>query len=217
VSAPDPAAETTLALAHALRTPLTSLALGLGLLDDGALGPLNDPQREVVRALVVDVARLSRLVGDELRTEHLGAYAGPVDRARVDLGALVERSVDPIRPQAAERAVSLELDLAAGIGALCDPVKMGWVVASLLGNALRYSPRESTIFVRLARADAGARLQVVDQGPGMTGEVAGRLFERGGGLGLFLVREIVEAHGGSIAVASAAGSGATFTIELPAS
>ncbi len=216
MSPPDLAAETTLALAHALRTPLTSLALGLGLLDDGALGPLTEPQREVVRTLVADVARLSRLVEDELRTEHLGAYAGPVDLARVDLGALVARSVGPLRDQAHERAVALFLDLPAGIAAQVDPVKMGWVVASLLGNALRYSPRESTIFVRLSRAGGRAALQVEDQGPGMTGEVAGRIFERGGGLGLFLVREIVEAHGGTIVVASEVGMGASFTIELPA-
>lgn len=76
---PRPDAEAMLALAHALRTPLTSLALGLGLLEAGAFGPLSEAQREVVRDLVAEVARLSRIVDEEFPLEHLGAYAGPID------------------------------------------------------------------------------------------------------------------------------------------
>lgn len=208
--------ETTLALAHALRTPLTSLALGLGLLDDGALGPLNDAQRDVVKSLVADVARLSLLVARELRIEHLGAHAGPLERARTDLAGLVERVSVPLGEQARERGIDLERAIEPGAAAVVDPLKMSWVVASLIGNAIRYSPRGSAVRVRLTTRASEIELAIADEGPGMTPEVASRIFERGGGIGLFLVREIIEAHGGEIAVQSEPARGSTFVIRLPA-
>lgn len=208
--------DTILALAHALRTPLTSLALGLGLLDEGMLGPLNHAQREVVTSLVADVARLSLLVARELRIEHLGAHAGPVELVRTDLAALVERASAPLREQAPEREIELTCDIEPGVAAVVDPVKMGWVVASLLGNAIRYAPRGSLVRVRLEQRSEEIELAIADEGPGMTPEIVARLFERGGGLGLFLVREIIEAHGGSISVQSEPARGSTFVIRLPA-
>lgn len=211
-----PDSDTTLALAHALRTPLTSLALGLGLLDEGVLGPLNQAQREVVKSLVADVARLSVLVARELRIEHLGAHAGPVERVCTDLAALVEHASAPLREQALDRGIELTREVAPGVAVVVDPVKMGWVVASLLGNAIRYSPRGSFVRVRAVVESAEVELAIADEGPGMTPEIAARLFERGGGLGLFLVREIIEAHGGRISVQSEPARGSTFVIRLPA-
>jgi signal transduction histidine kinase len=207
--------DTTLALAHALRTPLTSLALGLGLLDDGVLGPLSDAQREVVKSLVADVARLSLLVARELRIEQLGAHAGPIDLVRTNLAALIERASAPLREQALEREIDLDCDLEPAL-AVVDPVKIGWVVANLLGNAIRYAPRGSLVRVRLDQRSEEIELAIADEGPGMAPEIAARLFERGGGLGLFLVREIIEAHGGRISVRSEPARGSTFFIWLPA-
>lgn len=209
-------AEETLALAHALRTPLTSLNLGLGLLHEGALGPLTEAQRDVVETLVVEAARLALLVDRELPLDRLGAHAGPVDRVGTDLAALVDRARRPLEAQAEERAVTIACALEEGVIAVVDPVKMGWVVASLIGNALRYSPRGATVRVRLARTAEGALLEVADEGPGLDPAVAAGLFERGGGLGLFLVREIVDAHGGAVEVSSEPGRGARFVVKLTA-
>jgi signal transduction histidine kinase len=209
--------EATLALAHALRTPLTSLALGLGLLDDGALGALSDPQRDVVHALVGEVARLSLLVDRALSTDRLGAYAGPVDRRPVDLAELVRAASAPLEPQARDKGVSLKLALAARVEGVADPVKLGWVAASLVGNALRYSPRGAAIDVELSARGQRAVLSVRDRGPGLSAEDAARIFDRERGRGLFLAREIVEAHGGRIAVRSAPGKGCTFRVTLPRS
>lgn len=209
-----PGAESTLALAHALRTPLTSLALGLGLLDEGALGALNESQRDVVRALVGDVARLSILVDRALQTDRLGAYAGPIERAPVDLGNLVRIAGEPIADQAREKGVDIHLDLPTGVTVVADPVKLGWVTASLMGNALRYSPAGSTISVHLD-ATGEAEIRIGDQGPGVAKEVQGRIFDREGGRGLFLAREIIEAHGGRIEIRSEVGEGCVFIVTLP--
>lgn len=204
-----------LELAHALRTPLTSLALGLDLLEQGALGPLSDSQREVLRTLVADVGRLSLLVDRKLQTDHLGAHTGPVDRVPTPLHELVEHATAPLLPQAEARSVLVVRSLPPGIIAVVDPVKVSWVVASVLGNALRYSPQGGEVQVQLAAAGGQATIRVSDRGPGVPADVQDRLFKRTGGPGLFLAREIVEAHGGGIRVTSDPGSGSIFTITLP--
>src|ERR1700744_1661862 len=151
---PDPAptapdAEAMLALAHGLRTPLTALALGMGILDDGVLGALNEGQREIVHTLVGEIARLTVLVERHLDTGRLGAYTGPVERVPVDLAELVRRAAAPIERQARDRGVRMVF---AGrkLFVVADPVKLGWVAVSLMGNALRYSPPGAVIEVSLA-------------------------------------------------------------------
>src|SRR5262249_26835564 len=95
------------------------------------------------------------------------------------------------------------------------PVKLVWVAVSLMGNALRYSPPGAAIDVDLAPVMGEAALAIRDRGPGLEPEVVARIFDRDGGTGLLLAREIVEAHGGRVAVVSAPGRGSTFTIALP--
>jgi signal transduction histidine kinase len=209
------AAALKLDLAHALRTPLTSLSLGLGLLDEGALGPLTAAQRDVVRALVVDAARLAVLVDGELQTDRLGVYAGPIDRVAVDLGALLQAAALPITAQAEEKGVRLASTLCPDVNVVADPVKIGWVATSLLGSALRHSPAGATIEIHLAAEAGEARFAVRDHGPGLSAQAAARIFDRERGQGLFLAREIVEAHGGSITVRSTEGLGSSFEVRLP--
>jgi len=206
----------TLALAHEMRTPLTALALGLGLLEEGVLGPLPEGQREVVHTLVGEVARLTLLVQRYVDTGRLGTYAGPVERTRVDLGDLVRRAAAPIERQAQNHSVRLSLALPEGVAVVADPVKLSWVVVSLMGNALRYSPPGAEIEVGLALVGGEAELSVCDRGPGLHADVTARIFDRDGGPGLFLAREIVEAHGGRISVSSTPGTGSTFLVTLPA-
>lgn len=213
-----PPAAATLDLAHALRTPLTSLSLGLGLLDEGVLGPLTEAQRDVVRALVADAARLALLVEGALRIDRLGAYAGPVDRVSVDLGELLQAAALPIAAQAQEKGVRVVTALSPGVDVVADPVKLGWVATSLLGSALRHSPAGGAIELELELTTGGgeAIFAIRDRGPGLSAEAAARIFDRQGGRGLFLAREIVEAHGGTIAVRSTEGLGSSFEITLPA-
>ncbi len=210
-----PAAAATLDLAHALRTPLTSLSLGLGLLDEGALGPLTATQRDVVRALVADAARLAILVDGDLQTDRLGVYAGPIDRVPLDLAELLRAAALPIAAQAADKGVHLASTLAPSVDVVVDPVKLAWVATSLLGSALRHSPPGATIELELGFDDGEARFVVHDRGPGLSAEAAARIFDRAAGRGLFLAREIVEAHGGSIAVRSIEGQGSSFEVRLP--
>jgi signal transduction histidine kinase len=204
-------------LAHALRTPLTSIALGVGLLQEGTLGPLGERQRDVVRSLAAEVERLLLLVDNALHTEHLGAYAGPVERVPVDLGDLVRRASLPIAEQGRPRSIEVVSTLPPGVVVIGDPSKLAWVAASLMGNALRFSPASAAIEVTLTPGGDEAELAVRDHGPGIAPDLSARIFDREGGPGLTLslVREIVEAHGGRVGVSSEVGQGSVFRVVLP--
>jgi signal transduction histidine kinase len=122
----------------------------------------------------------------------------------------------------------IELSLADDeVPLVCDGLRIEQVTANLVSNALKYSPAEAPVRVSLRRADGEARLVVADHGLGIAEEDQGRLFEPfrrvglsaeaipGVGLGLFVVRQIVEAHGGRISLTSAPGRGSTFRVHLP--
>jgi signal transduction histidine kinase len=217
VSRPRADTAARLALAHALRTPVTSLALGVGLLREERVGPLTPAQRDVVRTLEDELARLQLLVDRALETDRLGSHAGPVERVPTELASLVRRALAPLGAQAREKGVRLCVAAAEDVWAVVDRVKLPWVLASLAGNALRYSPRGGAVEVVLAAAGEVAEVRVRDEGPGLPPEVSARLFDRDGGRGwtLFLVREIVEAHGGEIAVEAGPVRGSCFTLRLP--
>ncbi len=202
-----------LELAHALRTPLTSALLATGILEDEALGALNDAQREVVASIVADLERLSRLVDDGLKTAALGAYAGPLERRRVSLAALAAEAIEPLMRQSRARRVRIELAVEEA-AVLVDPIKVRWVIASLVGNALRFAQRR--VILALRNDGATATLTVNDDGPGIAPAVAARVFDREGpGPTLYLVREIVEAHGGRIALVEGEAGGTRFDVRLP--
>jgi signal transduction histidine kinase len=206
-----------LGLAHALRTPLTSMALGLGLLEDGTLGALAPAQAEIIGVLRAELARVEILVAHGLDTDRLGPHAGPIERVKLTLRSLVEKAAGPIAAQGAARGVRVDVEAVGPEQVVADPIKLTWVVASLLGNALRYSPDQSTIRVA-SRPEVGETLlEVADAGPGLAPEAKDALFDRehGPGLTLHLVREIVLAHGGTLELRSEHGRGTTFEIRLP--
>lgn len=200
-----------LALAHALRTPLTSALLSAGLLADG---PLSAAQQELVAALTEDLARLRILVEQGLDITRAGAHAGPMERAPVRLGELLARAVGALGAQAASRGVVVVARPGPDAVVVADPLKLGWAFTTVVANAIRFA--RSSVDLDARAFDTGVSVVVRDDGPGVAPAIAERLFERdGAGLGLFLVREIVAAHGGSIELASSSAAGSVFALHLP--
>jgi two-component system phosphate regulon sensor histidine kinase PhoR len=149
-----------------------------------------------------------------------------VGRGRVDLGALVERVQTLFAMQAGEKQVQITSELASNLVLEGDETKLTWALSNLVANALRYTPRGGRIHVTTSASGDMVHVSVHDTGPGIPLEQQERIFERftqlpgdsgAAGLGLAIVRDIVQAHGGRVHLESAPGAGTRFTLELPRS
>ncbi len=211
-------------VAHELRTPLTNLRCQIEAVEDGLLAP----SPEIIGSLREEVMLLSRLV-DDLQTLSV-AEAGKLalDRSPVALRDLVEGAIEGFRARVAERAVTLRSTVSDLPPVSADASRIGQVLRNLLANAATHTPEGGTIEVA-ARADRRyVTVSVTDTGPGIAPAHLPHVFERfyradpsraratgGAGLGLAIVKGIVEAHGGTVGVASDPGRGATFHFTLP--
>lgn len=210
-----------LSVSHELRTPLTAIRGYAEGLEDGTV----DPQ---TAASVVgrEADRLGRLVGDLLALVKLEQGVLDIRSEQVDLAEAAREAERRLRPQAKASEVTVTVQADGGaIGATADADRVVQVVSNLVENAIRVTPAGGSVTVGVA---PGA-ITVSDTGPGIPAEDLEHAFDRfhlrrrhgrgspdGAGLGLAIVRELTEAMGGSVAVESSSGAGATFTVRLPA-
>ena len=213
-------------VSHELKTPLAALREGVSLLQDGVTGEMTPGQREVVHILQVNTAALQGQIEALLRFNAAAFEARQLRRVRTDLLVLVEQQVDlqRLQWQAHNLRVRVEGD---PVEAMVDAEKIGTTIANLLSNAIRFSPEGGAIHLSLSNANGLARIDIVDQGPGVARTDRERIFEpfyrgerqpqdavRGTGIGLSIVQEYIAAHGGRIELVPAS-AGAHFRIELP--
>jgi signal transduction histidine kinase len=225
------AREDFLAIAsHELRTPVTALMLrAQGYARALARDPKLEPTREeVVRWLGSfnqQVARISRLIEEMLDVSRMTAGRLELLLEPLDLAQVAREAAANMEDDLRRKGCALTIDAEAGVTGLWDRTRMEQVVLNLLSNAMKYGEAKP-ISMRVRSAGEKAILEVRDQGIGIDAEHLTRIFERfermvssrnygGFGLGLWIVRQIVEASGGTIRVSSAPGDGATFIVELP--
>lgn len=226
-------------VAHEFRTPLTSLRMALHLCTEEVVGPLTPKQADLLFAAREDCERLQVIVDELLNLSRIESGSIDLHRRRADPDGLVEMAVEVHRAAAEQARVNLRTELPPGLPEVfVDPDRLQLVFSNLVTNAIRFAPKESEIVVRARpgaiRADVGAhrvaeathiRFEVVDQGPGIAAEHQAGLFEKffrvpgspagGSGLGLFIAKGVVQAHGGEIGVDSTPGHGATFWFTVP--
>jgi two-component system OmpR family sensor kinase len=207
---------------HELRTPLTAVG---GAADVILRGASADPERveRLARLVRAKADAMGRLVEDLTTLARLDA-GGDLRREPVDLGRLVREQAEELRLAAPGRRIAV--DAGDGVHALADAGRLRQVLANLTANALRHGGARATVTLAAQRDGSDAVLTVQDDGPGIVAADQARIFERfwrgegahgaeGTGLGLAIVEEIVAAHGGTVAVRSAPGEGATFEVRLP--
>jgi signal transduction histidine kinase len=213
---------------HELRTPLTSLVLNLTQLATASaqLDKSDDVGVRFTRALR-QADRLVRLIDQVLDVSRLGAGQLNLHREEVDLTELSWEVVDRLADEVARAGAAIEVRAVGPVTGMWDRSRLEQVLTNLLSNALKYGAGHP-IDVRLEQEAERVTVSVQDHGLGIAPEDQLQLFERfhrapsvrhkaGLGLGLYIARQIVEAHGGAIAVHSRVGSGSTFSVELPRS
>lgn len=210
-------------VAHDLRTPLTAIrAAATTLASEPSLA--NPVRAELVAVVDEESARLDRIIGLAVEMAQLDAHAIQLDLAPVEIGALLDLALDEMRPAMGKHPI--EVDVAAGLPAVhVDRALIARALRHLLENAAKYSPPGSPIEI-LARQDRWRiGISIKDHGPGIPETERHLIFDKfyrgaqqrgrtGSGMGLAIVKAILEIHGGSVDVSSAAGGGAEFTIWL---
>src|SRR5262245_1743050 len=216
-------------VSHELKTPLTALREGAELLHDQVAGPLAPPQRSVVAIMKDNSIKLQRLIEELLDYQRALHAAASLAVKTVSLENLVYEAARPHELAAQAKGLRLILD-AQPATVEADPEKLRSILDNLISNAVKFTPADGSISVR-ARAAAGeAIIEVVDSGPGVPAEERDSIFNlfvrgrtradagpsrvKGSGLGLAIARELVEAHGGHIAVVAGTGGG-HFRVTLP--
>ena len=217
-------------LSHELRTPLTAVIgwtqlLTSGQLDEAATARALQTIQRNARAqsqIIEDILDVSRIISGKLR----------LDPRPVEIVPVIEAAMDAVRPAASAKAIQLQPAFDPEVNLVpCDPHRMQQVVWNLLSNAVKFTPPGGRVSIQLGRAGANAQVRVSDTGPGISPEFLPYVFDRfrqadgsttrthgGLGLGLAIVRHLVELHGGTVqAESDGIGHGATFTVNLPLS
>jgi two-component system phosphate regulon sensor histidine kinase PhoR len=202
-----------------------------GYLDLLRNGKVNDPivQNEFLTRADKDVHRLMDMVNELLDVSRLESNRLVLNWEEVDLGIVILEVLQSFREQANGRQISLtSVPLEPSLIAEVDPSRMRRVLANLVDNAIKFSNVGGDILVSGESRNGSITIQVIDQGCGIPTEDCSRVFEKfyqvshtltknrfGTGLGLYISKQIIEAHGGSIGVESQVGHGSTFTITIP--
>jgi signal transduction histidine kinase len=211
-------------VAHDLRTPLTRLRAGA----ETALQQTGDPAatREALADCIEETDRIQRLLETLLDISAAENGVLKLEREKVEVSGLLQGVAELYALVAEEKAIALQVVPATGLNAWADPTRLRQVVANLVDNAVKYTPAGGSVWLGAESRGSHVAITVRDTGPGIPpGEqekIWQRLYrgdhsrsQRGLGLGLSVVKALVEAHGGTATVANHPAGGAVFTIELP--
>ena len=215
-------------MSHELKTPLANIREGTDLLLDGAVGPIDDNQREVTSILRENALRLQQLIENLLSYSAWKSRASSVELSSFRLSSLVGTVIDSQRLAMAARSITLDMHV-ADMNLVADRAKLKLVLENLLSNALKFTPRGGTIHLHAYPDGATTVIDCADTGPGIAADEREKVFDafysgnaphggplKGTGIGLSVVREFVEAHGGTVEIITGTYPGAHLRIRLPA-
>ena len=212
-------------VAHELRTPLSNVRGYLEAIQDGMV----QPTKEVIDSLHEEAMLLSRLVNDlqELALAEAGKLH--IEAQQLDVRQMVLRAAGLAQQPASQKKLKLRTEVPAALAPVfADPERLGQILHNLLDNAMQYTPEGGEIVITARRQEEFIEIQVQDTGSGISAEHLPYIFERfyradqsrsratgGAGLGLTIVKQLVEAQGGQISASSQAGQGTTISFSLP--
>ena len=217
-------------VSHELRTPLTSIIGFVSFILDGKAGAINDRQRNSLARVQRQSKRLAALINDLLDISRIESGRIQMDQAPVSLLEIVTQRIEEIRPQADEKSIRLVLTAPESVPeVLGDEARLGQVFTNLIGNAIKFTPDNGEVSVKVEADGNLLHVEVIDTGPGIPPEERQKIFDKfyqlsdistrqqgGSGLGLSISKSIVEAHGGKLWIDDGnQGKGSNFQFVLP--
>ncbi|RLB83216.1 MAG: hypothetical protein DRH17_03160 [Deltaproteobacteria bacterium] len=216
-------------VSHELKAPLSSLLMQVSVLHDGLAGELNPKQKELLGKAKEKTKGMITLVNDILDYRRIQDGKSVQKIESLNLAEILQRTVELMRLSAEEKEISMKCEIEEDLPSFSgDRGGMEAIFVNLISNAIKYTPKGGSVNVILYKAGKDIRFKVVDSGIGIPPEDIDRIFEKfyrikteqtqsiaGSGLGLSIVKGIVDAHRGSIHVESEAGKGTTFIVSLP--
>lgn len=222
-------------VSHELRTPLTSIIGFISLILDGKMGTVNEKQHESLSRAHRQSKRLAALINDLLDVSRIEAGRIEMKQERIHVAQIAKQRIEELRPQADEKAITLFLKVQRNLPLMTgDADRMGQVFINLIGNAIKFTPHQGRITIKISSTDATElpqrlHIEVIDSGPGIPAEERAKVFDKfhqlgnvqtrqqgSTGLGLGIAAAIVDAHGGKLWVdAGDNGQGSNFQFFIP--
>jgi signal transduction histidine kinase len=214
-------------IAHDLRSPLSTMTLRTALILQGKHGVLQDGLKQDLNKIDGNLKALVEMINDFLDLARLDSVRYELRSDEVDIGALVDECAENLRPQLDVHAISWQREIAESARVIGDARRLHQVLTNLLSNAIKFTANGGAITTRVTCSEREVEVSVIDTGRGIAAENLTNIFDRytragdvkddipGTGLGLMIVREIVQAHGGRAGVESTLGVGSRFWFRLP--
>ena len=212
-------------VSHEFKTPISSIQMGLQLLENNQIGNLNDEQKNLVNGIKEDSERLLKITGELLNITQVESGLIQLNIQNSTVDQIIEYAVHANKAATEQKNISFNINVEEGIETvLADSEKTAWVLNNLLSNAVRYSYENSNIDITVTKDNNNVRFAVKDFGMGIEEKYVNKVFDRyfripgsrkeGTGLGLSISKEFIEAQGGEISVKSALGVGSEFSFIL---
>ena len=214
-------------VSYELRSPLTNIIGFAQLLDDPITGPLSEKQREYLGYITTSSAALLAIINDILDLATIDAGAMVLERGEVDIRKAMDAAAEGVKDRVVEKGIRFEIRGSSDIGSFeADERRLRQILFNLLSNAIGFSPAGAAVTLDATRTDEAVTFAVTDHGPGIPPDLLARVFDRfeshtlgsdhrGVGLGLSIVRSLVELHGGTVKIDSSPDRGTTVTCTFP--
>lgn len=213
-------------VSHEFKTPISSIQMGLQLLENEKIGSLNEEQQKLIKGIDEDTLRLLKITGELLNVAQLETGVSQLNIRPFKINEMLKEVIKTNRSAADKRQISIITDIDSGLDIInADQEKTLWVLNNIVSNAIRYSYEQSTVTIKVEKLDSDhVKFSVEDQGLGIDEQYLKHIFTRyfrvpgtkaeGTGLGLSISKEFIEAQRGSIAVESEVGKGSVFSFIL---
>ena len=212
-------------VSHEFKTPISSIQMGIQLLENEKIGNLNGEQRDLINGIKDDTGRLLKITGELLNITQVESGTIQINLLPSAVKPIIEYAVNANKSAADNKNVQIEIEMEKNISiALADSEKSAWVLTNLISNAIRYSYENAKIYIKTEQENNQIKFSVTDTGQGIQPQYLEKIFERyfripgtkkeGTGLGLSISKEFIEAQGGEIWVESEYGAGSTFYFTL---